>query len=325
MPSADAATVGQPTDGVCSFKINDAERKYIDSLDRSVGIGASNERARWAAAFEVAFPGASEVSGQFLEQFSGSYISYFNNNLAANVERWAQRVADATGADLDASRTYFTHVWDSSATSNHQPFDMGGYWSELDQAVATGQITVPKRDGFAEFDLIPDRAGINAQLAEEYPSMPRDQRSKWAEAYDTLPDMTEARRVAALMVAFEEARTTCEAGGGTVLLPTDGTNPDAPVTTPPTSTPAAPPVEPGRTDNSVTHTLTNGKTTVTTSVTGSPTTMTNISVSQVTSRTDTAKTTNSGSSASPGVIVGVIVALLVALGAAGAAFAAMGQ
>ena len=322
VPSAGAATVGEPSDGVCSLKVNDAERKYIDSLDRSVGVGASDERARWASAFEELYPAASETVAPFLELFTGSYVTYFNSNLEANIEMWAQRVAEETGADIDSSRAYFTQVWNSAAVSDHQAFDMTKYWDIIDTAVSNGEITVPARDGFAEFALIPDREGLVEQQSRDYPAMPKDQVEAWVDAYEQLPDVKQARRVSRLMVAFEEARQTCAAGGGNALLPTDGPNPDLQTTTPSTSVYKTPAQQPGRTNDSVTHTVTNGN--VTTTVTTSR--MTNISVSQTTHRTEqTMEAASGGSSASTGVIIGVIVAILVALGAAGAAFALSDQ
>lgn len=320
MPSAGAATVGQPSDGVCSLKVNDAERKYIDSLDRSVGIGASDERARWASAFEQLYPAAPDTVAPFLELFTGSYVTYFNSNLEANIEMWAQRVAEDTGADIDSSRTYFTQVWNSAAVSDHQAFDMTKYWETVDSAVQTGTVTEPVRDGFAEFALIPEREGLIAQQSKAHPAMPQDQVEAWVDAYEQLPEVQQARRVARLMVAFEQARQTCAAGGGNALLPTDGTNPDTP-TTPAPNTYVTPSEQPGRDRNTTSQTITTGN--VTTTVT---TNTKNISVSQTTHRTEqTADTTSGGSSASTGVIIGVIVAILVALGAAGAAFALSDQ
>lgn len=318
MPSAGAATVGEPSDGVCSLKVNDAERKYIDSLDRSVGLGASDERARWASAFEQLYPAAPDTVAPFLELFTGSYVTYFNSNLEANIEMWAQRVAEDTGADIDSSRAYFTQVWNSAAVSDHQAFDMTQYWDIIDTAVSNGEITVPARDGFAEFALIPDREELVEQQSRDYPAMPKDQVEAWVDAYEQLPDVQQARRVSKLMVAFEDARTTCAAGGGNALLPTDGPNPDTPTTTPSKNPYKTPTQQPGRSNDSVTHTVTTGN--VTASVTSNR--VTSISVSQTTPKTEkTADTVSGGSSASPGVIIGVIMAILVALGAAGAAFA----
>ncbi len=322
VPSAGAATVGEPSDGVCSLKVNDAERKYIDSLDRSVGVGASDERARWASAFEQLYPAAPDTVAPFLELFTGSYVTYFNSNLEANIENWAQRVAEDTGADIDSSRAYFTQVWNSAAVSDHQAFDMTKYWNIIDTAVSNGEITVPARDGFAEFALIPDREGLVEQQSRDYPAMPKDQVEAWVDAYEQLPDVKQARRVARLMVAFEEARQTCAKGGGNALLPTDGPNPDAPTTTPTTSTNAVPSGQEGKSRDTVTHTVTNGN--VTTSVTTD--TLTSLTVSQTTHRTEqTMEAASGGSSASTGTIIGVIVAILVALGAAGAAFALSDQ
>ena len=307
VPSAGAATVGQPSDGVCSFNVNNAERKYIETLDRGVGIGAVDERTRWASAFEQLYPAAPEVVAPFLELFNGSYMNYFNSNLDSNIETWAQRVAEGTGADIDSSRMYFTQVWNSAAVSGHQSFDMTMYWGVIDNAITTGEITVPVRDGFAEFELIPQRDELIAQQTRDYPAMPKDKVKAWVDAYEQLPDVKQARRVARLMVAFEEARNTCSDGGGVALLPTDGPNPDTPTTTPSSNTSTAP-----KTSNATT--------------TVSNNTMTNITVSQTTRKSDReVKATSGGSSASTGVIIGVIVAILVALGAAGAAFALSNQ
>ena len=154
--------------------------------------------------------------------------------------------------------------------------------------------------------------------------MPKDQVEAWVDAYEQLPDVKQARRVARLMVAFEEARKTCAEGGGDALLPTDGTNPDAPTTTPTTSTSEVPSGQAGKSRDTVTHTLVNGN--VTATVTTDTDKMTSLTVSQTTHRTEqTADTTSGGSSASTGAIIGVIVAILVALGAAGAAFALSDQ
>ncbi|MGV0373858.1 hypothetical protein ACUY2A_10830 [Corynebacterium pilbarense] len=322
MPSAGAATVGEPSEGVCSLKVNDPERKFIDSLDRSVGIGAVEERTRWASAFEQLYPTAADTVAPFLELYTGSYVTYFNSNLEANIEMWAQRVAENTGADIDSSRAYFTQVWNSAAVSDHQAFDMTKYWDIVNNAVQSGEITVPTRDGFAEFALIPDRDELIEQQSRDYPAMPKDQVEAWVDAYEQLPDMKQARRVARLMVAFEEARKTCAEGGGNATLPTDGPNPDAPTTTPTTSTSEVPSGQAGRSRDTVTHTLVNGN--VTATVTTDK--MTSLTVSQTTHRTEqTADTTSGGSSASTGAIIGVIVAILVALGAAGAAFALSDQ
>ena len=308
VPSAGAATVGQPSDGVCSFNVNNAERKYIETLDRGVGIGAVDERTRWASAFEQLYPAAPEVVAPFLELFNGSYMNYFNSNLDSNIETWAQRVAEGTGADIDSSRMYFTQVWNSAAVSGHQSFDMTMYWGVIDNAITTGEITVPVRDGFAEFELIPQRDELIAQQTRDYPAMPKDKVKAWVDAYEQLPDVKQARRVARLMVAFEEARNTCSAGGGVALLPTDGPNPDTLTTTTPSSNTSKAP----QTSNATT--------------TVSNNTMTNITVSQTTRKSDReVKATSGGSSASTGVIIGVIVAILVALGAAGAAFALSNQ
>ena len=308
VPSAGAATVGQPSDGVCSFKVNNAERKYIETLDRGVGIGAVDERTRWASAFEQLYPAAPEVVAPFLELFNGSYMNYFNSNLDSNIETWAQRVAEGTGADIDSSRMYFTQVWNSAAVSGHQSFDMTMYWGVIDNAITTGEITVPVRDGFAEFELIPQRDELIAQQTRDYPAMPKDKVKAWVDAYEQLPDVKQARRVARLMVAFEEARNTCSAGGGVALFPTDGPNPDTLTTTTPSSNTSTAP----QTSNATT--------------TVSNNTMTNITVSQTTRKSDReVKATSGGFSASTGVIIGVIVAILVALGAAGAAFALSNQ
>ncbi|WJY98556.1 hypothetical protein CFOUR_10890 [Corynebacterium fournieri] len=324
VPSAGAATVGSPSDGVCSFKVNDAERKYIDSLDRQVGVGTVDERARWASAFETVYPNAPEAVAPFLERFTGSYVTYFNSNLEQNIEREAKNVAAQTGADLDSSRGYFTQVWNSAAVSEHESFDIDMYWSIVDKAVQSGQIEQPVRDGFEEFTLPPDHETLIAQQSEAYPSMPADKVAALVDAYENLPETKEAGRVSRLMVAFEQARQTCKNGGGNVLLPTDGTNPDA--QTAPTRTPThtAPPVQPGNTHEVVTKTVTNGR--VTATVTSPSTTMTNLTVSETTRKMDSASdTTQGGSSASTGVIIGVIVAVLLALGAAGAAFALSNQ
>lgn len=314
--------MGEPSEGVCSLKVNDPERKFIDSLDRSVGIGAVEERTRWASAFEQLYPTAADTVAPFLELYTGSYVTYFNSNLEANIEMWAQRVAENTGADIDSSRAYFTQVWNSAAVSDHQAFDMTKYWDIVNNAVQSGEITVPTRDGFAEFALIPDRDELIEQQSRDYPAMPKDQVEAWVDAYEQLPDMKQARRVARLMVAFEEARKTCAEGGGNATLPTDGPNPDAPTTTPTTSTSEVPSGQAGRSRDTVTHTLVNGN--VTATVTTDK--MTSLTVSQTTHRTEpTADTTSGGSSASTGAIIGVIVAILVALGAAGAAFALSDQ
>ena len=324
MPSAGAATVGEPSEGVCSLKVNDPERKFIDSLDRSVGIGAVDERTRWASAFEQLYPTAADTVAPFLELYTGSYVSYFNSNLEANIEMWAQRVAEGTGADIDSSRAYFTQVWNSAAVSDHQAFDMTKYWDIVDNAVQSGEITVPARDGFAEFALIPDRDGLIKQQSRDYPAMPKDQIEAWVDAYEQLADVKQARHVARLMVAFEEARKTCAEGGGNATLPTDGPNPGAPTTTPTTSTYGVPSGQAGKSKDTVTHTLVNGN--VTATVTTAADKMTGLTVSQTTHRTEqTADTTSGGSSASTGAIIGVIVAILVALGAAGAAFALSDQ
>lgn len=324
MPSAGAATVGEPSEGVCSLKVNDPERKFIDSLDRSVGIGAVEERARWASAFEQLYPTAADTVAPFLELYTSSYVSYFNSNLEANIEMWAQRVAEGTGADIDSSRAYFTQVWNSAAVSDHQAFDMTKYWDIVDNAVQSGEITVPARDGFAEFALIPDRDGLIKQQSRDYPAMPKDQVEAWVDAYEQLADVKQARHVARLMVAFEEARKTCAEGGGNATLPTDGPNPDAPTTTPTTSTYGVPSGQAGKSKDTVTHTLVNDN--VTATVTTAADKMTGLTVSQTTHRTEqTADTTSGGSSASTGAIIGVIVAILVALGAAGAAFALSDQ
>ena len=199
---------------------------------------------------------------------------------------------------------------------------MTKYWNIIDTAVSNGEITVPARDGFAEFALIPDREGLVEQQSRDYPAMPKDQVEAWVDAYEQLPDVKQARRVARLMVAFEEARQTCAKGGGNALLPTDGPNPDAPTTTPTTSTNAVPSGQEGKSRDTVTHTVTNGN--VTTSVTTD--TLTSLTVSQTTHRTEqTMEAASGGSSASTGTIIGVIVAILVALGAAGAAFALSDQ
>ena len=259
-----------------------------------------------------------------MELYTGSYVTYFNSNLEANIEMWAQRVAENTGADIDSSRAYFTQVWNSAAVSDHQAFDMTKYWDIVNNAVQSGEITVPTRDGFAEFALIPDRDELIEQQSRDYPAMPKDQVEAWVDAYEQLPDMKQARRVARLMVAFEEARKTCAEGGGNATLPTDGPNPDAPTTTPTTSTSEVPSGQAGRSRDTVTHTLVNGN--VTATVTTDTDKMTSLTVSQTTHRTEqTADTTSGGSSASTGAIIGVIVAILVALGAAGAAFALSDQ
>lgn len=318
VPSAGAATVGEPNEGVCSFKVNDAERRYVDSLSRDVSLGVVADKARWATAFEQTFPEAADTVAEFQEMFTGSYVNYFNNNLEANADNWANRIADATGAGYEASREYFMQVWNSAATSDHQALNMSTYWSIVDQALSSGTITEPVRDGFEEFEIIPDRAELEAQRAQELPSMPKDKLSQYVAAYDSQDEVEQARRVAALMVAFEDARKVCQQGGGNALLPTDGPNPDTPTTTPTPYTP--PPSQPGNSRDSVTKTYTEGTTRVTTTTQGNMTSV-NVSVSKTTPKHQPASQETSGSSASTGVIIGVIVAILVAFGAAGAAFA----
>lgn len=295
VPSAGATTVGEPQDGVCTFTMNAAEKDFASSLPRTLSPDPVQDTQHWIDAFEVAFPQAEPISQEFVDLFQGSYVSVFNNDLENNFDRWAQRYVDA-GIDEPAARWYFVQLWNSKALSDHTGMDIAAFWSDVDTAMTHGEISgLTGQEPYRKIELTQD-----AKLTEAQAQMSVAQRDKWVAAYKASPGVIDAGRVAKFRDAFIDARDTCTNGGGVVLLPTDGANPDAP--TAPTTTPTAAPPQNGELKTQYNKV--------------------SISVSQTVNKSAPANQSNSGSST--GAIVGIVIALLVILGGGAAAAFAMG-
>lgn len=299
VPSAGATTVGKPKDGVCTFTMNAAEKDFVSSLPRTLSPGPVQDVQHWIDAFETAFPQTQPISQEFLDLFQGSYVEVFNNDLENNIDRWTQRYV-AAGIDEPAAHWYFEQLWNSKAVSGHTGMDMTAFWADVDKAMTSGEIVgLTGQEPYQKFELTTNKKVTDAQSA-----MSKAQKDKWVAAYKASQGVIDADHVAKFRDGFIDARDTCANGGGVVLLPTDGANPDADkVTTTPTST--APPQN------------------------GAPRTTSrqevSISVSTTVNKADLAsKKTQAQSGSSTGAIVGIVIALLVILGGGAAAAFAMG-
>lgn len=347
VPSAKAATVEKPENGVCKFNMNSAERAYLDSLPHNVSTGDSAIRDRWLNAFERAFPQAAPVTEEFLElAASPSYVNLLNRNPEANTKIWVNKYVDQ-GIDASIAEFYFTYgPWNNVTTSGHDGYDFEALWGPITAAAKDGVIKAPSRDDrYPETQRIPDREGLIEAKTARFPSAPKDQITAWVDAYNSTEETSQARRVAEFQLAFDDARKACAQGGGIVLLPTDGTNPDKAKTQP--SEPTAPATAQGEQVSKPTTSYSattptpkptpkpgSTSTTVTVNANGTSTSVTttsghseSINVSATTSRdvsansgaSNTSKSTGSGT----GAVIGIIVVLLVVLGGAGAAYAMM--
>ena len=74
VPSADAATVGKPENGVCSLQMSIAEKDFAAALPRDLRSPQAQQKQQWTNAFEVAFPEAAPIAQEFLEAFNGPYF-----------------------------------------------------------------------------------------------------------------------------------------------------------------------------------------------------------------------------------------------------------
>lgn len=301
VPSAGATTVGEPKDGVCTFTMNAAEKDFVSSLPRTLSPGPVQDVQHWLDAFETAFPQTQPISQEFLDLFQGGYVEVFNNDLENNIDRWTQRYV-AAGIDEPAAHWYFVQLWNSKALSDHAGMDMTAFWADVDKAMTTGEIAgLTGQEPYQKFELTPNKKVTEAQAA-----MSKEQKDKWVAAYKASQGVIDADHVAKFRDGFIDARDTCANGGGAVLLPTDGANPDADkvATTTPTST--APTQNGGPKSNGHKQEV-------------------NISVSTTVNKIDTAsKNTQAQSGSSTGAIVGIVIALLVILGGGAAAAFAMG-
>lgn len=301
VPSAGATTVGEPKDGVCTFTMNAAEKDFVSSLPRTLSPGPVQDVQHWIDAFETAFPQTQPISQEFLDLFQGSYVEVFNNDLENNIDRWTQRYV-AAGIDEPAARWYFVQLWNSKALSDHTGMDMTAFWADVDKAMSRGEIAgLTGQEPYQKFELTTNKKVTDAQSA-----MSKAQKDKWVAAYTASQGVIDADRVAKFRDGFIDARDTCANGGGVVLLPTDGANPDADkvATTTPTST--APTQNGGPKSNTHKQEV-------------------NISVSTTVNKADSAsKNTQAQSGSSTGAVIGIVVALLVILGGGAAAAFAMG-
>lgn len=301
VPSAGATTVGEPKDGVCTFTMNAAEKDFVSSLPRTLSPGPVQDVQHWIDAFETAFPQTQPISQEFLDLFQGSYIEVFNNDLENNIDRWTQRYV-AAGIDEPAAHWYFEQLWNSKAVSGHTGMDMTAFWADVDKAMISGEIAgLTGQEPYQKFELTTNKKVTEAQAA-----MSKEQKDKWVDAYKASQGVIDADRVAEFRDAFIEARETCANGGGVVLLPTDGPNPDSGKVTPTSAPTPLPPTQ-----------------------NGGPTTTArqevNIEVSTTVNKVDPAsKKTQAQSGSSTGAIVGIVIALLVILGGGAAAAFAMG-
>ena len=327
--------------------MNSAERAYLDSLPHNVSTSDSAIRDRWLNAFERAFPQAAPVTEEFLEMAaSPTYVNLLNRNPETNTKVWVNKYVDQ-GIDASIAEFYFTYgPWNNVTTSGHDGYDFEALWGPITAAAKDGVIKAPSRDDrYPETQRIPDREGLIEAKTARFPSAPKDQITAWVDAYNSTEETSQARRVAEFQLAFDDARKACAQGGGIVLLPTDGTNPDKAKTQP--SEPTAPATAQGQQVSKPTTSYSattptpkptpkpgSTSTTVTVNANGTSTSVTttsghseSINVSATTSRDVSANSgasnTSKSTGSSTGAVIGIIVVLLVVLGGAGAAFAMM--
>lgn len=315
VPSANAATVGAPKDGVCALSLTDGERSYLESLPRV--DQADYGRTLTARAFETAFPDAAR-EGKKLTDDPRALAAAFGGNPLGTTDNWVDRIAD-TGVGHEAADFYVGYLLDTALVEVHASPALLKFWEQVDQATTNGTINASAGDEVSDVDeSFLSGSQFAAKLAKSYPSMPAAKRDAWTAAYSTSKATQDAQRVGAYQAAFTQARIMCGLGGGVAKLPSD-VEQGVTYSATPTRTPA----------NSTT-TFTDGNTTVTTTVSGAARTTVSANVI-VSSFADTdikpktqatvepAAATVSGTNV--GAIVGIIVAILAVVGIGGAAFA----
>lgn len=315
VPSANAATVGAPKDGVCALSLTDGERSYLQSLPRV--DQADYGRTLAARAFETAFPDAAR-EGKKLSDDPGAFAAAFGDNPSATSDRWIKRIAD-TGVDYDAASFYVGYLFDTALIEVHASPALLKFWEQVDRATTNGTINASAGDEVSDVnESFLSGSEFAAKLAKSYPSMPAAQRDAWTAAYTASQATQDAQRVGAFQAAFTQTRIMCGLGGGVAKLPTDVEQ---------GVTYSATPV---RTPENSTTTFTEGNTTVTTTVSGTARTTVSANVN-ISSFADTDIKPSTQATVEPvaaktsgtnvGAIIGVIVAILAVVGIGGAAFA----
>lgn len=303
VPSAGATTVGEPKDGVCKFEMNDAEKDFVSSLPRDLSPAPDQQRESWMQALHDAFPEAGAIADEFQNTYTSSdgFRLSYNSDPTGNAQPYVNRMTDV-GLAQSAADWYMIELWNKLSLGHPEGgLDLHAFWTDVDTAIANSVI--PAADSQPRY-LSSKEEGSVRGLSKAQEGMPDDQRKQWVAAYEGAEDVQNARKVSDFRDAFIEARETCANGGGGVLLPTDGPNPDTDkVTTTPMS--AAPTQNGG------------AKTTARQEV--------SISVSTTVNKVDAAsKNTQAQSGSSTSAVIGIVVALLVILGGGAAAAFAMG-
>lgn len=304
VPSADAATVGKPINGVCSLQMSIAEKDFAAALPRDLRSPQAQQKQQWTNAFEVAFPEAAPIAQEFLEAFNGPYFRQFHANRNAETARWEDRIATAANVDPAGAKWYFTEIMNSVLVSSEDglALDHVEFWRVVDDALESGTINATDpRDIYPAFPQEISDSRLEDTLAD----MPADQRKKWVNAHASSKEAMGSVNAAQFRDAFKKAREACANGGGSVTLP---------VAPKPTTPYNVPPVQRGKDKP--------GKTTEPSTPTESKTT-TNISVDFSTS---VERQKNEPQASMPvGAIIGIVVALLTIIGGAGAAFVMGGR
>lgn len=309
VPSANAATVGAPRDGVCALSLTDGERSYLQSLPRI--DQADYATTLTAQAFEAAFPAAAEEG----KEVSDNYVTWatrFGDNPDATTNEWVKRLS-ATGVDESAARFYFGYLLDSALVEVHASPALLKFWEQVDQAKKTGTITASAGDGVSDVpEFIPSNAEFAENLKKAHPSMPAAQRNAWATAYAKAPGTIDAQRVAAYQAAFTQARIMCGLGGGEIALPS---NTEQGVTYSATPSKTQTPTK--------TTTITDGNTKVTVTASVNVSSFADKEITPVTPTGTKTVEPAAGkvSGTNVGAIIGIIAAILAVVGIGGAAFA----
>lgn len=303
VPSARATTVGEPKDGVCTFTMNAAEKDFVSSLPRNLSPTSDQQRESWLQALHDTFPAAGAIADEFQDIFTSSdgFRLSYNSDPVGNAQPYVKRMTEA-GLAQSAADWYMSELWNNLSLGHPDGgMDLYAFWTDADTAIANN--TIPEMDSQPKYPSSKEQGSVRG-LAEALVGMPDDQRKQWIAAYESAEEVQNARGVSNFRDAFIEAREICANGGGVVLLPTDGPNPDADkVTTTPAYSPLA---QNGSSDNADRKEV-------------------NISAATTVNKVDSAsKNTQAQSGSSISAVIGIGVALLVILGGGAAAAFAMG-
>lgn len=337
IPSADAAQVKAPENGVCQLRLNSTEEEFLNSLNRTENPYVLEQL--YLAALGEAFPEVRDLAGEYSERINNDreYRGWFNRNFEAGITEYVDKMA-GTGLDRQIARWYFTWIMDDHITAHDNRRDVVQFWENVDAFQKDGTITASNGMQFEDVVVsVPNRAEFLDIMVSEYPDAPKEQLTQWADAWENNEEVRNASRVAQFQSAFRNARLMCSVGGGYLLMPTDGPNPDAARATatfgaPQTEDAAAPATETEqkrvnvrnidgpRATGTITTTTTSKNVEVDVALT----------IDQKSDKSFEPVASGNGKKAgstsdNTGMIIGIIVAVLAVLGiAGGAAFAMMG-